>query len=70
MSDSRPLIRHEFGHDDPLQGLGLSRASQYVRRYLNDLDCRVVIEEPVYFDHDYLAISFAKPSRPSGWHPT
>lgn len=26
-----------------------------MRRYLNDIGCKVIIEEPVYFDHDYLA---------------
>jgi hypothetical protein len=52
---ARRIRFHHFGSEDPLQSLGGSGSAQYIRRYLNDLGCKIVVEEPVYFDRDYLA---------------
>lgn len=52
----RPLRFHAAeGPTDPLVALGDSKQAHYARSYLYDLDCRVIVEEPYYFDHDYLA---------------
>jgi len=69
MPDNR-LIIHEFGSGDPLAGLlaaypegpldetapsDPSRQIKYLRCYLTDLGVSSVLEEPKYFDRDYLA---------------
>jgi len=55
--EPRPLRLHaaEDPNADPLVALGDTKQALYVRSYLFDLDCRVIVEEPYYFDHDYLA---------------
>ncbi len=44
---------HQFGSSDPLAELASDQA-QYLRCYLSDLGAKAVIEEPEYFDRDYL----------------
>lgn len=44
-----------FGATDPLAQLGTSRQVQYLQRYFDDLDADLVVEEPQYFDRDYLS---------------
>jgi hypothetical protein len=51
----RAISFGSFGPRDSLSELGESDPVKYVRRYLNDLGCRIIVEEPVYFDRDYLA---------------
>jgi hypothetical protein len=52
----QPLRFHAAEHPrDPLVSLGNAKQALYARSYLFDLDCRVIVEEPYYFDHDYLA---------------
>ena len=54
---AQPLRFHaaEDPNTDPLVALGDTNQALYLRCYLFDLDCRVLVEEPHYFDHDYLA---------------
>lgn len=52
----RALLIHDFGGvNDPLKGLGVHRQVDYLRGYLADLGATSIIEEPNYFDRDYLA---------------
>ena len=54
----KPLVFHaaeDRRSPDPLVALGDMPQARYIRSYLYDLDCRVIVEEPYYFDHDYLA---------------
>lgn len=52
----KPLLFHAAeSPDDPLVALGELKQALYARSYLFDLDNRVIVEEPYYFDHDYLA---------------
>src|ERR1700677_4093702 len=55
--EPKPLVFHaaEDRRSDPLIALGDTKQALYVRSYLYDLDCQVIVEEPYYFDHDYLA---------------
>ncbi len=47
---------HQFGSPtDPLVRLGGSTQVDYVRCYLDDLGAEAVLEEPSYFDRDYLS---------------
>lgn len=57
MPHSPKPLRFHAAEDpnDPLVALGEVKQALYARSYLFDLDCRVIIEEPYYFDHDYLA---------------
>ncbi len=57
MPHSPQPLRFHAAEDpnDPLVALGDAKQALYARSYLFDLDCRVIIEEPYYFDHDYLA---------------
>jgi hypothetical protein len=41
--------------EDPLVALGELQQALYLRRYLADLGAVSIIEEPTYFDRDYLA---------------
>ena len=50
----QPLLFHPFGDADPLGKLLQSDQVQYVRKYLTDLGATSVLEEPAYFDRDYL----------------
>jgi hypothetical protein len=43
-----------FGPKDPLTALDCVQAA-YLRCYLSDMGCKTVVEEPVYFDRDYLS---------------
>lgn len=45
----------QFGPNDPLGQLPASNQVAYVRYYLADLGAKSVVEEPNYFDRDYLA---------------
>lgn len=45
----------DFGNDDALGELLPSKQSAYIRYYLADLGARSLVEEPIYFDRDYLA---------------
>lgn len=50
-----PLKFHPFGsRGDPLMNLAGTQAV-YLRRYLGDLGALTVLEEPAYFDRDYLS---------------
>jgi len=56
--EPKRLVFHaaEDRRTDPLVALGEGNAQAlYVRSYLWDLGCQVIVEEPYYFDHDYLA---------------
>jgi hypothetical protein len=50
----KSLEFHAFGSNDPLDELGSTRQSRYLRRYLADLGARSIVEEPHYFDRNYL----------------
>lgn len=52
---AKPLGLHRFGPEDPLGKLQQTTQISYLRCYLGDLQAAVVIEEPNYFDRDYLA---------------
>lgn len=45
----------EFGNNDPLEQLPQTNQVAYLREYLRDLGVKSVVEEPNYFDRDYLA---------------
>lgn len=45
----------DFGIGDPLSKLGDSLQVRYLQRYFSELNATVVLEEPNYFDRDYLA---------------
>jgi hypothetical protein len=45
----------EDRRSDPLIALGEMDQALYLRSYLWDLDCQIIVEEPYYFDYDYLA---------------
>jgi hypothetical protein len=50
------LIFHAFGVGDPLDELAdTTYAKSYLRCYLADLEASQIVEEPYYFDRDYLA---------------
>lgn len=55
MHPAGSIILHNFGPNDPLAQLPVSRQIQYLQRYLVDIDTKYVLEEPNYFDKDYLA---------------
>lgn len=55
MAERVRLQFHRFGEHDPLGALGGANSRDYLRCYLADLGATVVIEEPFYFDRDYLA---------------
>lgn len=57
MSKSKQkIIITTFGVDDPLSNFpDQTRQVKYLRCYLTDLSATTVIEEPKYFDRDYLA---------------
>ncbi|MCA8974733.1 MAG: hypothetical protein KDC98_08425 [Planctomycetes bacterium] len=47
---------HDFnGQKDPLVALGRRDQAVYLRHYLADLGATTVLEEPAYFDRDYLS---------------
>lgn len=56
MRRPRPLLYHTFGPSDPLGELSprLSQA-RYLRAHLASLGASSVLEEPYYFDRDYLS---------------
>ena len=45
---------HSFGSGDPLAEFEELPQAQYLRCYLSDLKAKSVVEEPHYFDRDYL----------------
>jgi len=51
----KPLRFFDFGSSDPLSGLRDSTQVRYLQRYFAELNAAVVLEEPNYFDRDYLA---------------
>jgi hypothetical protein len=51
----QPLRFSNFGSDDPLSALLPSTQVRYLQRYFAELNAAVVVEEPNYFDRDYLA---------------
>ena len=56
MRKPRALELHAFSTDDPLARLKRPGSqAAYLRRYLDDLGAATVLEEPYYFDRDYLA---------------
>src|SRR4051812_10662122 len=55
MPPPRPLVIKAFDKDDPFAGLAKSAQIEYLRGYLRDLDVKTVLEEPYYFDRDYLS---------------
>lgn len=50
-----PLRFSEFDNNDPLGQLAQTNQVAYLREYLRDLGVKAVVEEPNYFDRDYLA---------------
>lgn len=52
---AKELKVFEFGLGDPLQTYSETDQGKYIRRYLADLGAKSVVEEPYYFDRDYLA---------------
>lgn len=46
---------YQFGVSDPLSAHADSRQKKYLLCYLRDLNAKSVLEEPSYFDRDYLA---------------
>ena len=50
----KELEVYEFANRDPFKDLGESLQIRYVRGYLADLGVLTVVEEPNYFDRDYL----------------
>ena len=71
MARPRGLSLAPFGDSDPLAGLETQAPLQvrYLRGYLADLNAQVVLEEPDYFDRDYLAeysAFYAKSTMPYG----
>lgn len=55
MLSAKKFRVHVFGTGDPLADLPQTSQVQYLRCYLEDLGAEAVIEEPHYFDRDYLA---------------
>lgn len=55
MTGPRPLAFYAFGSDDPLQAFSELNQGKYLRFYLTDLRAQAVVEEPQYFDRDYLS---------------
>jgi len=49
------LRLHKFGNDDPLHSLEQTQQVKYLIDYLSDLNAESILEEPNYFDRDYLA---------------
>lgn len=54
MHRAKALRISAFGADDPLSKIGDSTQVDYLRCYLHDLGATWVVEEPHYFDRDYL----------------
>ncbi len=48
------MLFHAFGSSDPLAEIEDFPQAKYLRCYLKDLTAQVVLEEPAYFDRDYL----------------
>lgn len=46
---------YKFAAVDPFEGLTDTLQLRYIRTYLSDLSAQTVIEEPQYFDRDYLS---------------
>lgn len=55
MPEPKALIFYPFGKGDPLSAWEDVRQIRYLRFYLEDLSATTVLEEPYYFDRDYLA---------------
>lgn len=53
--EARPLTFTAFDAETFPEGLTASSAVEYLRCYLADLGAATIIEEPSYFDRDYLA---------------
>ncbi len=53
--DPKPLRIEPFDPHRGFDGVPSSRQHDYLRSYLADLGVRTVVEEPYYFDRDYLA---------------
>ncbi len=51
----KKLEIHKFDKASPLHKLPDFRQKNYLIRYLADLGAQTVLEEPNYFDRDYLA---------------
>jgi hypothetical protein len=49
------LTFHKFGSSDPLHQLATTTQVKYLRVYLSDIGAQRVLEEPNYFDRDFLA---------------
>jgi hypothetical protein len=49
------LQLHKFGNGDPLHSLDKTQQVKYLIDYFGDLSAESVLEEPNYFDRDYLA---------------
>jgi hypothetical protein len=55
MHGPKGLLLHAFGGGDPLALLPSTHQVTYLRGYLADLGATSVLEEPQYFDRDYLS---------------
>ena len=53
--DPKPLRIEQFDSHRDFDGVAPSRQHAHLRSYLADLGVRTVVEEPYYFDRDYLA---------------
>lgn len=54
-NNASKLRMHKFGDGDPLHSLRRTNQINYLIEYFNDLGATSVLEEPNYFDRDYLA---------------
>ena len=55
MPKAMKLSFHDIAKHNPLDEILSSRQAEYLKCYFRDLEAAVVIEEPNYFDRDYLA---------------
>ncbi len=55
MHQAQRIVIHRYGVGDPLSSLEQSVQLRYLRCYFTDLAATTVLEEPNYFDRDYLA---------------
>ena len=62
-------LRKFSSADCPLEALPNTRQKRYLKRYLTDLGARTVLEEPRYFDRDYLSEFAAFYSKSAAGYP-
>ncbi|MES1924169.1 hypothetical protein [Salinisphaera sp. T31B1] len=66
----KKIVLREFSSSScPLEALPETRQKQYLKRYLTDLGAKTVLEEPRYFDRDYLSEFAAFYSKSAAGYP-